>query len=234
MRRNDLNPSKAWVYAGLIMAGGVGAACLATRLRAPHLAAGDRLLLVGDSLSVGLSVPLRALAREAGYEMQTLGKVGSVTNLWAGESAEGAQLTALLRSFKPTVVLVSLGTNDEWIPKYTPGANVLTLQRPYVDRLVAKIRAAGARVLWIGPPQHNFRADEAFRAYIQRVVGKDAYFRSERYSIPRNPPPDNVPHPTVKGYAAWAGAIWRWLESGRAPSSLSGAAASLDRPRRRR
>ncbi len=235
MKRNELTPNKAWIYAGLVVAGGVGAACLATALKGPLVKRGDRILLVGDSLSVGLAVPLRALAKEAGYEFASLGKVGSLTNLWAGEGAEGGQFSALLRSFRPTVVLVSLGTNDEWIPKYNPSANVLRQQQPFVDRLVAKIRGAGAVVLWIGPPTHNAAPIPEFRAYIQKVVGKDHYFHSERYAIPRNPPPDNVPHPTVKGYAAWAGSIWRWLETGRAPASLAPRApAGLDLGGRRR
>ena len=221
MSRHELTPTKAWIYAGLVLAGGVGAACIVSVVHKPLIKAGDRLLLVGDSLSVGLAVPLRALAKEARYEFAHLGKVGSVTNLWAGEGQEGGQFSALLRSYRPTVVLVSLGTNDEWIPKYNPGANVLRQQQPQLDRLVAKIRAAGAVPLWIGPPLHNYPPAADFRAYIRKLVGNDHYFHSERYSIPRNPPPDTVPHPTVKGYAAWAGAVWRWLETGRAPASLA-------------
>jgi len=218
MRRNELTPTKAWIYAGLVLAGGVGAAAAVSSIGRPLLKKGDRILFVGDSLSVGLNRPIKALAQEAGYEYAHIGKVGSFTSLWANESAEGGQFTTLLRTFKPTLVLVSLGTNDEWIPKNNPSKQVLSLQKPHVDRLVAKIQSLGARIAWIGPPQHNYVPAPDFRAYIQKLVGKGSYFHSERYTIPRQPPPDNVPHPTVRGYALWAGVIWRWLETGRAPA----------------
>ncbi len=34
------------------------------------------------------------------------------------------------------------------------------------------------------------------------------YFHSEKLEMPRGP--DNL-HPTARGYAGWAGAIWHWL-----------------------
>jgi lysophospholipase L1-like esterase len=224
--------TKAWLYAGLVVAGGVGTAYLVSSIHRPLIKRGDRILLVGDSLSVGLNPPLRALAKEAGFEFAHIGKVGSLTNLWANEAEEGGQFSALLRSFKPTIVLVSLGTNDEWLPKYNPGKSVLASQRQHVDKLMAKIRAAGAEVLWVGPPAHNQPPALDFREYIQKLIGRTRYFHSERYTIPRQPPPDNVPHPTVKGYAAWAGVIWRWLGTGHAPGAI--APNALDGPRRRR
>jgi lysophospholipase L1-like esterase len=34
------------------------------------------------------------------------------------------------------------------------------------------------------------------------------YFPSDQLAIPRGP--DGI-HPTARGYAGWAGAIWQWL-----------------------
>ena len=43
---------------------------------------------------------------------------------------------------------------------------------------------------------------------LQQGVPATDYFHSEKLEIPRGP--DGI-HSTPRGYAGWAGAIWRWL-----------------------
>jgi lysophospholipase L1-like esterase len=230
MRRNELTPTKAWIYAGLVLAGGVGAACLVSSLKKPLIKKGDRILLVGDSLSVGLRFPLSALAKESGFELKHIGKEGTAMNAWSADTGHGASLNGELSGWRPSVVLVSLGTNDEAIKKYNPSANVVTQQAPYLTRLLAKVRASGAQVLWIGPPANTFMSPE-LRKLIRESVGADHYFPSEKYDLQKQP--DGI-HPTVKGYGAWGGAIWRWLETGKAPASVAPVAPGLALAGRRR
>lgn len=228
MRQNGM--TKAWIYAGLVLAGGVGAAYLVSSRKKPLLKQGDRILLVGDSLSVGLKFPLSALAKEAGFEFQHVGKEGTAMNAWAADTGHGASLNGELSGWRPTVVLVSLGTNDEAIKKYNPSADVVTQQTPYLTKLLAKVRASGAQVLWIGPPPNAFMSPE-LRRVIRDAVGSDHYFPSERYEIPKQP---DAIHPTVKGYSMWAGVLWRWLQTGRTPAAVAPNAPGLALAGRRR
>lgn len=199
-----LTVTKAWIYAGLIVASGVGVATLVSR---PLIKRGGRLLLIGDSLSVGLSPPIKSLALEGGVDFGFVGETGTRIDQWAGSTAQGAKLDAMLASFKPTLVLISLGTNDEALKKYNASVDVLAKQKPYIERLIAKIQAAGAEVAWIGPPALSFQIQE-FRDWIRARVGSRHYFSSEKYDIPRSM--DGI-HPTVKGYAGWSGLIWQWI-----------------------
>jgi lysophospholipase L1-like esterase len=199
-----LTVTKAWIYAGLIVAGGIGVAKVVSR---PLIKRGGRLLLVGDSLSVGLAAPLKALALESGVDWRYVGETGTRIDQWAS-GVQGAKLDALLASFHPTLVLISLGTNDEALKKYNASTDVLAKQKPYVQKLLEKIRASGAEAAWIGPPTLDFQIPE-FRAWLKAEIGQRHWFPSDKYDIPRQP--DRI-HPTIKGYAGWSGLIWQWIQ----------------------
>lgn len=213
MKRNDLTPTKAWIYGGLLVGAGVGVAYLVGQSK-PLIKPGDRILLVGDSLSVGLAPPLRATAADEHYSVQHVGKVGTTMLYWVSAS----ELTNALQVFKPTVVLVSLGTNDEAAKRFQPSlptSDALKRAGANIPRLLQKLRASGATVLWVGPPGNTFQSPE-LRAAIKAQVGADKYFPSERYLLQKQP--DGI-HPTVKGYAQWTCLLWRWLLTGRAPAA---------------
>jgi lysophospholipase L1-like esterase len=185
------------LYAGLLVAAGVG---LVRAFRGPRIEPGETsLLLVGDSLAVGLGPPLQALATDAGVPFSKLSRGGTRIDQWAGSQV----LAERIQTFKPTLVLVSLGTNDEAMG----GDDVPGRQAPYLEQLLSRLRSGGAEVVWIGPPRLPF-ASKGVVELIRRTVPRSHYFASDRLSIPRGP--DNL-HPTVKGYAGWAGAIWKWL-----------------------
>jgi lysophospholipase L1-like esterase len=220
-----LTPTKAWIYAGLLVAGGVGVAkiiqggpLLGSK---PVVKKGDRLLLIGDSLGVGLRYPMKALAQEAGVAFDNVTQEGANMGHFASESAAfkgrqlGRELRAKLQSFRPTLVLVSLGTNDEAISRYNRTANVVALQGPKFEALLRLLRASAPEVAWIVPPRNSFMST-GLRQLIRDRLGRGKYFDSEKYAIPKQP--DQV-HPTPKGYAGWAGLIWRWASTGVAPAA---------------
>lgn len=203
---------RTWLYAGLIVAGGVG--LMRVLGQGPTLRRGERLLLVGDSLAVGLQPPLGQLAKDNGVVFDAVGQVGSTVAQWAGLSAQtGLPATTTLNTslrqklaLRPAVVLISLGTNDE----------ALTFESAKkelggIDALAGLVRNSGALLGWIGPPKflpgQSFKPNGFTAAIRQKIPTKD-YFPSEAYDIPRGG--DNL-HPTVRGYAGWAGQIWQWL-----------------------
>jgi lysophospholipase L1-like esterase len=186
---------KRWLLGGLLVAGGVGLVAVATRR--PKVTEKSRVLLFGDSMAVGLDPQLRQLATEAGVlAYDGHGIVGTRLDEWA----KSPWLDQELETFQPTIILVSLGTNDEAL-----GEGAAARQEPYLDELLDKLAASGAEIVWIGPPALPFP-----REGVSDMIRHKApyYFASEGLSIPRSP--DGL-HPSAAGYAGWAGSIWRWL-----------------------
>lgn len=189
---------RTWLYAGLIVAAGIS---ISSILKAgPRVKKGDRILLFGDSLAVGLAPPLSDLAKSGGVGFTGIGKVGSTVRDWAGQSQLNTELRAKLAE-RPTVVLCSLGTNDEALSPDSARAEV-----PLIDTLIALIRDSGAELGWVGPPR--LQKTNGFSAIIQSKLPQNRYFHSEKYDIPRA---NDGLHPTVLGYAGWAGVLWRWV-----------------------
>ncbi len=191
--------SKQWLYAGLALVAGVGVVRLVS---GPRIRRGLKVLLIGDSLAVGTSPHYAVMAKEAGVEFKSLALTGTRIDQWAGSQ----ELAKLVASFKPDVVLVSLGTNDAFMK-----GDVVAKQRAQLEKLLQVLH--GATVVWIGPPTLPSPPSPGIVAMIQDAAGSALaprfhYFHSERLQIPRGP---DAIHPTVKGYAGWAGAVWHWL-----------------------
>lgn len=213
--------NRAWIYVGL-GAAAVTAVGLVELLGAPTLRPGDRILLVGDSLAVGLTVPLGALCRDNGIAFQALATVGTRIDQWATSDS----LTQALMNFQPTLVLVSLGTNDAYMQP-SPGQDIGQRQAPYMEELLSKIEqyphqsdtGTGPRaIVWISPPTLPTAAislpsvmgliESEHAINFPRIRPRIAFFPTQRLTLPRGP--DNL-HPVASGYAAWAGALWQWL-----------------------
>lgn len=192
--------NKAWIYAGLAaVAAGVGAVGLVKAFSGPRIRPGrSRIFLVGDSLAVGLAPHLKALSAESRIAFDYLAKEGTRIDQWA----QSQVLQERLKAFQPTVILVSLGTNDEYMPEGAPAR-----QAPFLQTLLTHVRAAAPEVAWIGPPSLPKRTN-GMVALIRSRVPDSHYFPSDKLEIVRGP---DALHPTARGYAAWAGAIWRWL-----------------------
>ncbi len=193
---------RLWIYAGLGLAAGVGLVVAShdekavgaapSPLGPPLLARGDRILLVGDSLAQGLGVPLQQLALGSGVDLRSDGRQGTRIDDWA----KNPWIDQNVALAKPTLVLVSLGTNDMKM------ANPLT-ERASLDVILKKIASIPARILWISPPTMPF-PDRGARSLLVGIPS----FRSDGFVIQRGP--DGI-HPTVSAYAGWAGALWAAL-----------------------
>jgi lysophospholipase L1-like esterase len=217
---------KAWLLAGLVIAAGVG--LTAAMSRRPTIRQGERVLVMGDSLGVGLTTPLKGLvlgetALEPSFAGTACGGTASFqyTNpRYAGGCSAcfqtsncGTVLKKVLEDFRPTLVLVSFGTNEAFGKVDAPTIIEST------HALIAQLRAGGARVIWIGPPKlpatyagNTFRP-EVLKQIRDAVLADDVpWFPSDQLDIPQF---DQM-HATPKGYAGWAGAIWQWLKGGAA------------------
>lgn len=190
--------NRRWIYVSLGLAAGYG---LVRLMFGPRIKPGEtRLLLVGDSLAVGLAPYLKDLAAAERIQFSSLATVGTRIDQWS----DNAALRERLQSFRPTVVLVSLGTNDE----YMGGKDVVERQQAHLVRLVGLLMTAQPEhILWIGPPALPKPTNGIVPMLKEQIPGRD-YFPSDQLTIPRGP--DRI-HPTARGYAGWAGAIWQWL-----------------------
>ncbi len=185
---------------------GAAAVGLVDLFSGPSLKAGDRVLLLGDSLAVGLTVPLGSLTREHGLAFQAQATVGTRIDQWASS----ADLARTLETFRPTVIIVSLGTNDAYMKgPPDPGQR----QAPYLDQLLTLLESAHPRaIVWLQPPSlpPAAAALSSIRQLIDTVRRRSHafVFQSQKLALPRGP--DGI-HPVASGYAQWAGAIWQWL-----------------------
>lgn len=155
-----------------------------------------RVLLVGDSLAVGLAPNLQRLASFAGDSFAAEATTGTRSDQWA------PKMPSLLTKYDPTLVLISLGTND---------ANMSdpTQNRGYVRSIVEAVRASGARLVWILPPTlpPKLKAQPVRDMIVD--TGIETY-DSYLIQIPRAG--DGI-HPTPSGYSSWASAIWSFINS---------------------
>jgi len=140
------------------------------------------------------------LIRTARVVFAGISKVGSTIRDWSDGTALNAQLRAALAQ-RPSVVLCSLGTNDEAL---TPDSARAEL--PLLDALIALVKSSGAELGWIGPPK--LQKTNGMSQIIQAKLPQNRYFHSETFDIPRAG--DGL-HPTIKGYTGWAGQIWLWV-----------------------
>ena len=131
---------------------------LAAGVPAPLFAQGAApvLLVVGDSISAGYGLPagvgwvdlLAARLKERGYPQRV------VNASISGDTTAGgrARLPALLKQYRPTVVVVELGGNDG-----LRGGD-LRAARENLDAMVTAIQRAGAKALIVGmrlPPNYG-------------------------------------------------------------------------------
>jgi len=132
---------KPWLKAASALFGvGAVALTLTAASRASKSSAAprhSRIALIGDSYAVGLGPELAKLLPDFKAE----GHVGTNTSQWAHHDRACGTCGDWLTAFAPTLVLVSLGVNDDG--------------SPHIENYQAIVRALhgiGARVVWIEPP----------------------------------------------------------------------------------
>lgn len=132
-------------------------------------AAGQTILLLGDSLSAAYGIPRESgwvalLEQKMAQQQLTNGNVvrSNVVNASiSGETTDGglARLPALLQKHKPDIVVIELGANDG-----LRGFQIDRL-RANLEKLIQLSQASGAKVLLVGikiPPNYGLRYTSDF------------------------------------------------------------------------
>jgi lysophospholipase L1-like esterase len=184
--------NSAWIYGTLLVIAGIGVVKALKNRCSPKVSAGSKVLLIGDSLAVGMDPYFRTMAREAGAEYQSMAVKSTTITAWT-------QNPALPHPWQPDLVLVSLGTNDAY------GSRPLEFIGHDTLALLNKL---GPNVVWILPPKLG-KGNRGVSDVI-RSTGV-AVFESEALGDLHQA--DGV-HPSGAGYAAWSGEVWRSLICG--------------------
>lgn len=174
--------------------------CLASQsdklILPPRVPKGSTILLVGDSLGVGMSDKFKELARDAGYQSVTKAISGTSTFQWV------FWIKRHLETYKPSLVLVSLGTND-----------AIQLERAKKNNVYAEmskiVQDSGAELVWIVPHRIDLKRIpkiDLTREFIRSSVPLS--FDSTQVEIPLSP--DHV-HTSKAGYDKWIKEVWKWL-----------------------
>lgn len=162
----------------------------------------SRILLVGDSLAEGLKVRLAHLAQTAGAPFRSMSR----NSTRIASFSRDPDLSAAIYDYRPTLVLVSLGTNDSAL------ADPLA-ESAELDVLIRLVTSLGAALVWIDPPSLPTLPRSAL---VRQMLSKSAAaaevgmrrFDSTQIKMARAP--DSI-HCTPSGYSTWADAIWVYL-----------------------
>ena len=183
----------------------------------------ERVLLIGDSLAsmLGARFLKPALESRGVGAYLDISKGGTMINQWAWTKSyqKARDLEAALRDFRPTLVLISLGTNDEAFrgttnsagepmpAPYGPNFDVANLRKDSIPKLRQTL--SGVRSVWLGPPKMTkWRMDRNFRNLIESTWG-DCFFNTE--IVEPNKLTDGI-HFTDNGQRKWLAAILQFLE----------------------
>lgn len=199
-----------WLLGGVLVLAGVGVVhALSSEASScqPRIKPGSKILLVGDSLAVGLTIPMRELAIQSACEFQALAEQGTRIDQWL-TGVRNRSLEETIRRFNPDIIFVSLGTNDS--ASSLPTAKL----QNNIKSLIAWLSTFNCQIYWLLPLSLPF---EERTSNLIRQTGT-AVFESASLPIPQGP--DKI-HPTGKGYAGWAEHIWASITcSSPPPSSL--------------
>jgi len=189
----------------------------------------ERVLVIGDSLAVGVTPLLRTRMQALGVGGFSGIAVGGTNILqWSDNNYnEGKAMEAALAEFRPTLVLISLGTNDEASRGYKdwrgrdwdaddlaanrvgPNLSVAKQRTKAIARLARKL--SGTRSVWLGPPASPERIwpmDRPFRDLIASTWGRN-FFSTEAVAPQKGG--DGI-HFTGGGNKVWADAIMAYLD----------------------
>jgi len=199
-----------------LFAGALALGCVAWLGLLPGEARSDGVVVaLGDSITAGLGVAadeafparLEARLRAEGYAYRVLNAGVS------GDTTAGGlrRVDWALRS-SPEVVIVALGANDGLRGQSPPA------MRANLDEIVARLQAAGARVLLAGmrlPPNYGGEYTKEFEAVFPAVargarITLMPFLLDGVAGVPRLNQADGI-HPTAVGQQVIADHIWPYL-----------------------
>jgi lysophospholipase L1-like esterase len=190
----------------------------------------ERVLVIGDSLGVGVQPLLqRAMQARGVGAFSGISVGGKNIKQWSDNTfAEGRALEAALADFRPTLVLISLGTNDEASRGYKdwrgrdwdaddlaanrvgPNFSVANQRASAIARLARKL--SGVKSVYLGPPASDPRIwpmDRALRDLLASTW-QGRYFNTEAVAPAKGG--DGI-HFSGSGNRAWADAIMAYLDA---------------------
>lgn len=172
---------------------------------------GSRILLIGDSLAVGLGPRLKAFAEKCELEgvdiaFDTTAEVGSHATQW--EKWLGSRALSnwhgLHGQEPPNIIVVSLGGNDYKLTNPQ-------VMRESVSEIAAQIRDLDAKLLWIAPPPMPIADTAGARQAWLDEVDLTSHDWFDTPSVPFPQAPDRI-HPTPAGYDQLAASVWKWIK----------------------
>jgi lysophospholipase L1-like esterase len=180
---------------------------------APLNLKGQRVLLIGSSSALMIEKELKAaLLKEGVAEFKNVGVTGSTIRKWSdNDFPEGKTLERELANYKPSLVLIILGTNDEGArqTKYNgPTYNVAKANAKSVARLKRKL--SGVRSIFLGMPKPDlWPLDRNFRNMLQDTWGAD-FYKTEDLGLQKA---SDKLHLSPGGYKNWVTAIIPWFRN---------------------
>ena len=118
------------------------------------------------------------------------------------------KLKSLIEKHRPDIVIITLGTNDVFVPY--PASMVGNVQN------IVK-RVGSRECYWMGPP--TWKPDTGIVQVLKDNVAPCRFFDSSGLKLQRGG--DGI-HPTDRGGADWATSFWTYFRGGPAASSTAG------------
>jgi lysophospholipase L1-like esterase len=163
----------------------------------PMVMPGATIMLIGDSLAVGMEPKFISLARKGGYVPVTHVVNGTSIFQWM------KWIRSDLEKNRPELIVVSLGTNDAII------YDRLKQHTGLYGEFVKIVEESGAVIVWLGPPDIAHKRIPHLtetRSFIRKYTSY--YFESEVIEKPLGG--DGI-HSSPTGYNRWMGAAWDWM-----------------------
>lgn len=156
--------------------------------------ASQRILFIGDSMLEGLSPRMAAYAKKNGHELYTVIWYSSTSQIWG----ECDTLTAFIRRYHPTYIMVSLGANELFV------RDIERKRDKYVKNILTQI--GDIPYLWIGPP--NWKEDTGINRLVEKNAAEGSFFVSNGMHFDRAA---DGAHPTRSSAAEWMDSVVRWM-----------------------
>ncbi|MBX3186965.1 MAG: SGNH/GDSL hydrolase family protein [Labilithrix sp.] len=178
----------------------------ADKAPSPPPLAGKTVLHVGDSMVGGQWGLTRALEQKFAAEGAKLVRDSKVSESIISYD-KSSKLKELLAKHHPDIVIVTLGTNDVFVPyPASMAANVQSIVK----------RIGNRECWWMGPP--TWKPDTGIVQVLRDNVAPCKFFDSSSLKLQRAG--DGI-HPTDRGGADWANSFWAVFRA--APAADAGA-----------
>jgi len=148
----------------------------------------ERFFVMGDSMGEGITLGLGQMKKKYPIDFMSIAKHSTTTHYWLNYSG----LEGKILAYKPTMILIVLGTNE-----YN-GVGSSTKLR--ILKLHNRLEKLGIKTVWITPPVAK---STQFYEMVHDVYGEMVY-DSRLLDVPRGR--DHI-HPTMQGYVRWTSDI---------------------------